>query len=218
MENNSRTTKNRYTDNAKATRAMVTRTILDRNIRGLQLHAKMALQESLEVDEVNAPSYYEFERADRAVCCTLRVEFDRWGGDRTKDVDGSEWRKLAPKVEVSWPGHGTSTPALAAARIELYQEVLALANEILASMPGAVMSCVATAEEIAKDEAERAAKKLQKTAEDAVDAQKGMRAGAVVRTTSGDSPLPAGAWNVIRGTKSFEVESDGVQLAITRSL
>lgn len=136
----------------------------------------------------------EFRRADTS--CDLYIRTDSRNdflSTRQVDAEGNEWVEYGLKVEVSYPSHGSESPATVLARVNLYQQVAMLAAEIAAEFGGRnqIRKMVATkaevdarAEALAKEKAQALARKIVS------DNNRAMRVGSERALTRGDVSNP----------------------------
>jgi len=193
-----------YTDTYATLAARVAARILasgvvNENERGVRELQTIAAGDSARTDYM----YVEFERANRAVSCTLYMRADTFGrgdrGDRDElpqDADGNSWATYRVTFDVSWPAHGTTSLAAATARVDLYREVVALANRLQAefTLVDALEDTRAAREEReAKREAARVARAVLLTVGERA---KGLKVGGFTGVfqvpTDGDLAVPVG--------------------------
>lgn len=196
----------RYTESLLATMPQIARRILaaqianERNTNELQ---------SLAAEQEKEHSYicFEVSRADGRVSATLYARIEVEWRDPMLDGDGNEWHEYRASFSVSWPSHGTTPLAQAAARVELYDEMVRLAMRLQAEFGDRpLMHLYRTAAQRAEDEAKAAAARAQRAVE--ALAKDGMLAGLRVGGTSGArraDGIPAGDYLINNGKKRFQV-------------
>ncbi|MDE3097245.1 MAG: hypothetical protein KGK07_14750 [Chloroflexota bacterium] len=213
---------NRYTESFLPCMPQIARQILaagianERNMRELQ---------EIAAEQEKARDYlcYEVSRADGRVSATIYVRLDEAGRrsrDEMLDDDGNEWLEYRARFDVFWPSHGTTTLAQAAARVELYDELVRLAVRLQAEFGDRpIMHLYRAAAKIAEDKAKAEAAKAQRAVE--ALAKDGMLANLRVGGISGmrsAGEIPAGDYQISNGRKRFTVRivrnTDGNMMAL----
>jgi hypothetical protein len=146
--------------------------------------------------------------------CDLYVRFDTidWTRDLKPREDGSIWRNYKFRVEVNWPSHGDTRPALAKARLEFYTRVVELTEAINAEIGDGIAVCIRTAEEQAAFMAEQERKaeeaRIERVLHEAADmVRKGMRVGQDRNIPSSLLPgIKTGVYPVSRDDYNGKVE------------
>lgn len=212
----------RYTESFLPCMPTIARRILAASIANDRDSSELqALAEAPEA----ARDYLSFEvsRADGRVCATLYVRLEAEWRSRSEpvlDSDGNEWIEYHASFDVSWPSHGTTALAQAAARVELYGELVRLATRLQAEFGDRpLMRLYRTAAKRAEDEAKAAAAKAQRAVE-VLAQDSGMlanlRVGGISAARRADG-IPAGDYQISIKHRRFQVCvacNDGLTMAM----
>ena len=154
----------------------------------------------------------------------MKIDYERCSrSEPTLDSDGNEWEEHRASFDVSWPSHGTTALAQAAARVELYDELVRLATRLQAEFGDQpLMRLCRTAAQIAEDKAKADAARAQRAVE--ALAKDGMLANLRVGGIGGQrraDGIPVGDYQISNGRKRFMVrvaDDNGNMLATASRL
>lgn len=207
----------RYTEGFLPCMPAIARRILAANIQNECTPAMRELQALAVLEAAEAAYLYvAYQQVGGHASCSLSVRLEP-GRDRALDSDGNEWIEFRAKFDINWPSHGSSTPAQAAARVALFDEVVRLATRLQAEFGDRpIMNLYRTATEIAEDKAKAAASQAQRAAE--ALAKDGMTHNLRVGGWSGSrqvdaAKLPPGDYLISNGTRRYQmcVRQDSIE-------